>query len=176
MTAPERIWAASVTENYGEWQTTTDGLPSPTEYVRADLVTARCSSCDGTGDVHRADGEWLGECDCGSEFRHTYDVEANPSKAFRVIQSQSSQLETQDVQIVQLIGENAALAADAIAARKAVADVASRKDYEYEAMKDDLTNIIATIHRITMEAPHSSKATAIIRDLCRNALERDERG
>lgn len=24
----------------------------------------RCSYCDGTGDVHRADGEWLGECDC----------------------------------------------------------------------------------------------------------------
>lgn len=35
---PERIWAASVTENYGEWQTTTDGLPRPTEYIRADLV------------------------------------------------------------------------------------------------------------------------------------------
>lgn len=38
--APERIWAASVTENYGEWQTTTDGLPRPTEYVRADLYAA----------------------------------------------------------------------------------------------------------------------------------------
>lgn len=24
----------------------------------------RCEHCDGTGDVHRADGEWLGECDC----------------------------------------------------------------------------------------------------------------
>lgn len=176
MSAPERIWASSVTENYGEWQTTTDGLPRPTEYIRADLVTARCSSCDATGDVHQPDGEWLGECDCGSEFRHAYDVEASPSKAFRVIQSQSSQLATQDVQIVQLIGENATLAADAIAARKAVADVVSRKDYEYEAMKEDLTDIIATIYRITKEAPHSSKATAIIRDLCRNALEREERG
>lgn len=36
--APERIWAASVTENYGEWQTTADGLPRPTEYIRADLA------------------------------------------------------------------------------------------------------------------------------------------
>lgn len=36
--APEKIWAASVTENYGEWQTTTDGLPRPTEYTRSDLV------------------------------------------------------------------------------------------------------------------------------------------
>lgn len=26
----------------------------------------RCPNCDDTGDVHRADGEWLGECDCGS--------------------------------------------------------------------------------------------------------------
>jgi len=23
-----------------------------------------CEYCDGTGDVHRVDGEWLGECDC----------------------------------------------------------------------------------------------------------------
>ena len=38
--APERIWASSVTENYGEWQTVTDGLPRPTEYVRADLCSA----------------------------------------------------------------------------------------------------------------------------------------
>lgn len=27
---------------------------------------ARCPYCDGTGDVHRADGEWLGACDCGA--------------------------------------------------------------------------------------------------------------
>ena len=24
----------------------------------------RCENCDGTGDVHREDGEWLGECKC----------------------------------------------------------------------------------------------------------------
>ncbi|MFV3388396.1 hypothetical protein ACNFCJ_23815 [Pseudomonas sp. NY15364] len=24
----------------------------------------RCQTCDGTGDVHRADGEWLGDCHC----------------------------------------------------------------------------------------------------------------
>lgn len=23
-----------------------------------------CEYCDGTGDVHRPDGEWLGKCDC----------------------------------------------------------------------------------------------------------------
>lgn len=33
-------------------------------------LTARpvevCRHCDGTGDVHRVDGEWLGSCDCGA--------------------------------------------------------------------------------------------------------------
>lgn len=27
-------------------------------------VSGRCFYCDDTGDVHRADGEWLGSCDC----------------------------------------------------------------------------------------------------------------
>lgn len=26
----------------------------------------RCANCDDTGDVHRADGEWLGECTCSA--------------------------------------------------------------------------------------------------------------
>jgi hypothetical protein len=30
----------------------------------AEVRAERCSTCDGTGDVHRADGEWLGVCDC----------------------------------------------------------------------------------------------------------------
>lgn len=25
-------------------------------------IQGRCEYCDGTGDVHRADGEWMGEC------------------------------------------------------------------------------------------------------------------
>lgn len=29
-------------------------------------ITGRCPHCDGTGDVHRADGEWLGVCDCSA--------------------------------------------------------------------------------------------------------------
>src|SRR5690606_206481 len=103
MSAPERIWASSVTENYGEWQTTTDGLPRPTEYIRADLVTARCSSCDATGDVHQPDGEWLGECNCGSEFRHAYDVEASPSKAFRVIQGQAARIAALEAQLAERV-------------------------------------------------------------------------
>lgn len=38
--APERIWAATVKQGYGEWQDVTDGLPKPVEYVRADMVAA----------------------------------------------------------------------------------------------------------------------------------------
>ena len=34
-----------------------------TEAARYEI--SRCPYCDGTGDVHRADGEWLGVCeDC----------------------------------------------------------------------------------------------------------------
>jgi hypothetical protein len=33
------------------------------EYAQLAIeFAARCKTCDGTGDVHRADGEWLGEC------------------------------------------------------------------------------------------------------------------
>ena len=32
--------------------------PAPTDDA------AHCEYCDGTGDVHRIDGEWLGTCDC----------------------------------------------------------------------------------------------------------------
>ncbi|QDF18939.1 hypothetical protein SEA_SCENTAE_220 [Gordonia phage SCentae] len=35
------------------------------------VVPERCPHCDDTGDVHRMDGEWLGECHCpaGQEIR-----------------------------------------------------------------------------------------------------------
>lgn len=33
--------------------------------VPARVGTGRCEYCDGTGDVHRIDGEWLGQCPCG---------------------------------------------------------------------------------------------------------------
>lgn len=41
-----------------------DGLFEIVKHARALIATAeqRCRYCDGTGDVHRADGEWLGEC------------------------------------------------------------------------------------------------------------------
>jgi hypothetical protein len=32
--------------------------------LTAQQVSGRCEHCDDTGDVHRADGEWLGSCDC----------------------------------------------------------------------------------------------------------------
>jgi len=34
--------------------------------LRVPVEVGRCPNCDGTGDVHRIDGEWLGECDCGA--------------------------------------------------------------------------------------------------------------
>jgi len=30
------------------------------------VAEPNCEYCDGTGDVHRADGEYLGKCDCGA--------------------------------------------------------------------------------------------------------------
>lgn len=33
-------------------------------------TASRCPHCDDTGDVHRADGEWLGSCDCKSGATH----------------------------------------------------------------------------------------------------------
>ena len=41
------------------------GAPVPEADVCAEM-RAQCSSCGGTGDVTRNDGEWLGSCDCGS--------------------------------------------------------------------------------------------------------------
>ena len=32
--------------------------------LEAVQVENRCPHCDGTGDVHRADGEWIGSCTC----------------------------------------------------------------------------------------------------------------
>lgn len=34
--------------------------------LAAPAPVERCPNCDGTGDVHRADGKWLGECTCGA--------------------------------------------------------------------------------------------------------------
>lgn len=37
--------------------------------IEAALANApRCEHCDGTGDVHRADGEWLGTCTCAAAY------------------------------------------------------------------------------------------------------------
>jgi len=30
-------------------------------------TSKRCQSCDGTGDLHSADGQWLGACPCRGE-------------------------------------------------------------------------------------------------------------
>lgn len=38
-------------------------------YIQA-MMSDRCQTCDGTGDVHRADGEYLGRCHCKTEQLH----------------------------------------------------------------------------------------------------------
>ncbi|MGK5031507.1 hypothetical protein [Janthinobacterium sp. MDT1-19] len=39
-------------------------------------IRALCSACGGTGDVHRADGEWLGECTCVHAPRQRQELQA----------------------------------------------------------------------------------------------------
>lgn len=57
---PEKIWAASVTDTYGEWQTTTDGLPRPTEYTRSDLVAELAAENERLAGARVVTLEWRG--------------------------------------------------------------------------------------------------------------------
>lgn len=43
-----------------EWDASIDAFLRPADSAPA----VRCDSCDGTGDLIRADGEWLGRCSC----------------------------------------------------------------------------------------------------------------
>ncbi len=45
------------------------GAPAATGIDACAEMRALCSACGGTGDVHRADGEWLGECTCVHAWR-----------------------------------------------------------------------------------------------------------
>lgn len=52
-------------------------LDRPRAAVGSEYNGGHCTYCDGTGDVHRADGEWLGECpDCKPERAPVGDREA----------------------------------------------------------------------------------------------------
>lgn len=66
-------WIAARSGNYvvrGGWKISPrpwGPAGAPVAVGSADTCTemrALCSACGGTGDVHRADGEWLGECTC----------------------------------------------------------------------------------------------------------------
>lgn len=41
-----------------------DVAPNQRVFTATPAPEVRCQTCDGTGDVHRADGEWLGDCHC----------------------------------------------------------------------------------------------------------------
>jgi hypothetical protein len=53
-------WLAITEEEYRE-------LNAPPDIDRSGLAqeVERCEYCGDTGDAHRTDGEWLGECTCG---------------------------------------------------------------------------------------------------------------
>lgn len=68
-----RIELFSRTQREG-WHTWGNQCECHVQLVPGEAVTVtpwsgkpaeRCPYCDGTGDVHRADGEWLGVCTCG---------------------------------------------------------------------------------------------------------------
>jgi hypothetical protein len=53
-------WKSHVASAWGQASAMVSAL------IPADTPAEHCTTCDGTGDVVRADGEWLGTCDCGA--------------------------------------------------------------------------------------------------------------
>lgn len=49
----------------GAWVRLSDAIEHA-EALRAQGGGERCDTCDGTGSVHRADGEYMGECHCAT--------------------------------------------------------------------------------------------------------------
>jgi len=60
------LGVASITPGFGNDMAVWSSLASAALKAIALLRSSRCSYCDDTGDVHRADGEWLGLCDCSA--------------------------------------------------------------------------------------------------------------
>lgn len=50
--------------------------PQPAPKDTCAEMRALCSACGGTGDVHRADGEWMGECSCVHAQRQRQELQA----------------------------------------------------------------------------------------------------
>ena len=70
-------------------------------------MRALCSSCGGTGDVHRANGEWLGECTCihGQAQRREQQAHGeHPAPCARSCEAPAfqSQVRERDARIAQL--------------------------------------------------------------------------
>lgn len=70
-------------------------------------MRALCSACGGTGDVHRADGEWLGECNCIHARAQRQAIQAegkHPAPCARSCEAPAfqSQLRERDARIEEL--------------------------------------------------------------------------
>ena len=68
-------------ESFEAWKSRNDGIVPESDFwkfawhgwlARAEAEGKRCSSCDGTGQVHSAGGEYLGVCSCeqGTKLLH----------------------------------------------------------------------------------------------------------
>lgn len=60
--------------------------------LAANDETARCPQCDGTGDVHRADGAYIGRCACGAgdltaEDLAAIDAQFDPEAEQRAVEA-----------------------------------------------------------------------------------------
>ncbi|WP_300755740.1 hypothetical protein [Janthinobacterium sp.] len=70
-------------------------------------MRALCSACGGTGDVHRADGEWLGQCTCihGQTLRREQQAQGeHPAPCARSCEAPAFQclVRERDARIAQL--------------------------------------------------------------------------
>ena len=93
----------------------------------------RCEHCDGTGSVHRADGEYMGECDCGG---------AAPTAAGQELQAFAQKLTAAQVpldpEFVRIYHENAwdLYSSDAPASSKPAGEVLADDQIEDAIVKE----------------------------------------
>lgn len=81
--------------------------PQPAAKDTCAEMRALCSACGGTGDVHRADGEWMGECSCVHAQRQRQELQAlgaHQSPCARSCEAPAfqSQLRERDARIAEL--------------------------------------------------------------------------
>ncbi|UQV43389.1 hypothetical protein KIV45_15570 [Janthinobacterium lividum] len=85
----------------------TAGAPTAAGLDASAEMRALCSACGGTGDVHRADGEWLGECTCIHAKRQRQELQAHgehPAPCARICEAPAfhNLVRERDARIAQL--------------------------------------------------------------------------